>query len=112
MEASSDNSKIAKIVYVLYVVNLLLGVTALVGIIVAYIYRGSSSAMVAEHFRYQIRTFWMGLLYSVIAGLTWTIMIGWLVLIFYVIWLIIRSVKGFKALAENKAPDNVDSWLF
>jgi uncharacterized membrane protein len=40
------------------------------------------------------------------------ILIGWFVLLFWMVWLIIRSVKGMKALDQEKAIDNPTGWFF
>jgi uncharacterized membrane protein len=52
-----------KLVYGLYLVSVLVGLTLLVGLVMAYINRGQVAGTWAEsHYTYQIRTFWIGLL--------------------------------------------------
>jgi uncharacterized membrane protein len=53
----------ARVVYLLYFASLLVGVTSIIGVIIAYVYRADSPEWVATHYRFQIRTFWIGLLY-------------------------------------------------
>ncbi|HEY7761152.1 MAG TPA: hypothetical protein VIA64_17195, partial [Burkholderiales bacterium] len=55
-----------------------------------------------SHFRWQIRTFWWGLLWSVVGGLTTWILIGFLILAATAIWVIYRIVKGWLSLSEGK----------
>ena len=38
------------------------------------------------------------------------ILVGWFVLLFWVLWLIIRSVKGLKALDQNLAIEEPTRW--
>ncbi|MCZ6886016.1 MAG: hypothetical protein O7E53_06625, partial [Alphaproteobacteria bacterium] len=78
--------KTANIVYILYLVGLIVGITSLVGIVMAYVNRGSAPEWVQTHYRYQIRTFWIGLLYSVIGVAAMIILIGWVIIAFTVIW--------------------------
>jgi len=40
------------------------------------------------------------------------ILIGWFLLLLWVVWLIVRSVKGMKALDEEEAIDNPTSCFF
>ncbi|MBN7771074.1 hypothetical protein KUV44_07305 [Marinobacter daepoensis] len=81
------------------------GMTALVGVIINYVklddVRGS---WIEPHFRWQIRTFWIGLLWSVVGMITAMLIIGWFILIGIAIWVIYRTVKGALALNDGKPP--------
>ena len=56
-----------------------------------------------SHFRWQIRTFWWGLFWSVIGfGLIWVFGLGFVVLGVVYIWTIYRVVKGWLKLTERK----------
>jgi uncharacterized membrane protein len=55
-----------------------------------------------SHFRWQIRTFWWGLLWGVIGSVLLLILVGWLVLAVAGIWIIYRIVKGAMYLSENR----------
>ena len=55
-----------------------------------------------SHFRWQIRTFWFGLLWIVIGGILALAVVGFVVLFIAWIWMIYRIVKGWLNLAENK----------
>ena len=105
------DTTMAMVIYALYLASFVLGFTSLIGLVIAYVYKGKGPAWLDEHYRYQIRTFWIGLLYAVISSLLTFILIGFPLLLALAIWLIIRCVKGFKGLQEKRAPSNVDSWL-
>lgn len=95
---------LAVIVYILQALSFFLGgVTGLIGVIVNYIkledVRGS---WVESHFRWQIRTFWIGLLWTVIGIVTTPLIIGWFILLGISIWVIYRIVKGALALNDGK----------
>jgi uncharacterized membrane protein len=55
-----------------------------------------------SHFRWQIRTFWWGLLWAAIGVITFVIVVGWLILAADAIWIIYRIVKGWLALNDAK----------
>ena len=63
-----DNSarQVAFAIYILYLANIFLALTGLVGVVLAYVYRGDGSGWLDSHYRFQIRTFWIGLLYTAI----------------------------------------------
>jgi uncharacterized membrane protein len=100
------------VVYALYLASFVVGFTSVIGVVIAYVYRGKGPAWLDEHYRYQIRTFWIGLLYATVASILVLVAIGIPLLIALVVWLIVRCVKGFRGLQEKRAPDNVDTWLF
>lgn len=102
----------AKIVYILYLVSLIVGFTAIVGVVMAYIYRATAPAWLQSHYQFQIRTFWIGLLYALIGTLLLVFLVGWLVYMFLVIWWIIRCVKGISMLDKKTAYPNPTSWGF
>ncbi|MEO9945958.1 hypothetical protein [Paraglaciecola sp.] len=115
-ELATENSPTtkgnAKIVYILYLVGLLFGITGIVGVVMAYINKDEAPEWLQTHYQFQIRTFWIGALYMFLGSILSIILIGWFIILFWVVWLIIRSVKGLKALELEKAIDNPTSWFF
>lgn len=102
----------AKINYFLLIVSLFSGVTAVIAIIIAYVYRSDCPEWLKSHFDFQIRTFWIGLLYLVVGAITAFIGIGVLILVGAAIWLIVRCVKGIKTLDQQLPhPDPMSWWL-
>lgn len=102
----------AQIVYILYLVGLVIGVTGIIGVVMAYLNRNDAPDWLKTHYQFQIRTFWIGLLYLFIGALLSVILIGYLVLIFWVVWLVVRCVKGLQYLQRNEAHPNPTGWLF
>ena len=102
----------ARIVYILYLVSLVFGVTGIIGVIMAYMYRAEAPEWVATHYRFQIRSFWIGLLYAFLSLLTSIIVVGLLFGVFTFIWWIVRSVKGLKLLTDGEAYDHPTTWLW
>lgn len=110
---SDENStSTAKLIYILYLVSILLGITGLIGVIMAYINKGDAPDWLKTHYQFQIRTFWISLLYSVIGMITLIFIVGYFILLFVLIWYIVRCVKGLKQLDKNAAIENPKSWMF
>jgi len=96
----------------LVLVSLVVGVTAIVGVVMAYLNIGEAPEALKTHYRMQIRTFWIGLLYGVVGVLLSFILIGFAVLAFTAVWIIIRCVKGLKHLERREAYPNPATWLW
>jgi len=108
-----SNTQLALAVYILYFVSYVVGITALVGVVIAHVQIGSTTdPMLRSHYQWQIRTFWIGVLYFVIGVVLCFVLIGILVLLFWFIWTLVRNVKGLLALNENRPIANPTSWLF
>ena len=106
------NSSTAKLVYILYLVGLVFGITGIIGVIVAYVNNDDGPEWLQSHYRFQIRTFWMGLLFMIVGGILLVVMIGWLVYLFWIVWLIIRCVKGLKQLELQQPVQDEKTWMF
>ena len=102
----------AKVIYILLIVSTLVGITGIIALIMAYVYKDESEDWLQTHYRFQIRTFWIGLLYVFIGSMTLTVIFGFLVLLFTFIWMIVRCAKGLKQLEDNQPVKNLESWLF
>ncbi|VAW04204.1 hypothetical protein MNBD_ALPHA01-1350 [hydrothermal vent metagenome] len=113
--AAQDNTtteSTAKIVYILYLVGLVIGLTGIIGVVIAYVNRSDAPDWLKSHYQFQIRTFWIGGLYMLIGALLAFVVIGWLVMLFWVIWLIVRCIKGLKSLDQKEAHPNPTGWMF
>ncbi len=106
------STTIPTIIYVLYLLNFIIPFSALVGVIMAYINKGGEDDFLQSHYQFQIRTFWIGLLYVLVGAFLTVIVIGWLIIFFYIVWLIIRCAKGFKYLGKQQPMPEPTSWMF
>ncbi len=102
----------ANLIYILYLLSLIFGVTSLVGVIMAYVNRGDAPEWVQSHYRFQIRSFWIGLLLGVIGAVTAVFVVGILILVFLFVWWIARCVKGMRYISEGSAHPDPASWMF
>jgi uncharacterized membrane protein len=108
----SDNT-FALAVYVLYGVSYFAsGVSALIGVVIAHMKVVDADPMLQSHYRFQIRTFWIGLAYLAIGVLLCMVLIGIPILVWWFVWSLVRIVKGGLLLVEHKPIANPKSWLF
>src|SRR5262249_44671178 len=65
-------------------------------------------------YQFQLRTFWIGLLYVVVGAVlvTFVPVIGVAILIWWVNWSLVRNIKGLLALNDHKAIQGPASWMF
>jgi uncharacterized membrane protein len=94
---------LTQVVYVLYALSYFAGITAIIGIIINYVKKDDvAGTWLESHFRWQIRTFWFGLLWAVIGAATFFLLIGIAILFANFCWIIYRIVKGWLNLNDNK----------
>jgi uncharacterized membrane protein len=66
------------------------------------VYALQAGTWLESHFRWQIRTFWFGLLWGVIGAALLLVLVGYFVLLADAIWIIYRVVKGWLNLSDNR----------
>lgn len=111
-QSAVSGKQLALIVYILYFVSYFTGITALIGVIIAHVQFASADALLSTHYRFQIRTFWIGILYLAIGIVLTSAVVGIAVLFWWFIWSLVRNVKGVLALNESKPIANPSSWMF
>ena len=93
----------AIVVHALYAAGFLTGFTAIIGLVIAYVKRGEAAGTIyASHFTYAIRTFWIGLAMAFVGILLSIVGIGLLILPLVGIWFIVRVVRAFLSVMDNK----------
>lgn len=100
-----------QVVYFLYIAGMFIGISALVGLVIAYINRGKAGGWVETHYTWQIRTFWIGLLYSFVSVLLMIVGIGFLLIVAVAVWVIVRCILGLQAAGRGEPVRNPESWL-
>ena len=107
-----NDRQIAFVVYILYLVAYLTGITALVGVIIAHVKVGDADSLTRGHYQWQIRTFWIGVLYLIAGAILAFVLIGFAIWLWWFVWSLVRNVKGLLALNEGRAISNPQSWMF
>ena len=100
------------VVYLLYFVGYSTGISALIGVIIAHMKVDDTDPVLRSHYQFQIRTFWIGLLYLAIGIPLCMVVIGFAILAWWFLWSVIRIIRGIVSLNEHKPIANPRSWLF
>lgn len=99
------------VAYALCAASLLTGLSAVAGLILAYVKRADvAQSWQASHYRWLIRTLWIWLLLMAIGGLTSPLRIGWLIIVAASIWLIWRVAKGWLLVRQSRALADPGAW--
>jgi uncharacterized membrane protein len=103
--ADEKNLKtLTMVVYALQAIGFLVGITWIVAVVVDYVKLDEvKGTWLESHLRWQIRTFWWGLLWGAVGLVLFLVVIGYLIWIAAGIWVIYRIVKGWLYLNDNKA---------
>jgi uncharacterized membrane protein len=102
----------AIVVWVLYLSGLVIGITALVGVILAYVKRGELAGTPFEsHMTYAIRTFWISLLGALVGVVLSLVLVGFLILLAVGIWCLYRMIRGLVLALDGRPIPDPTSWL-
>lgn len=104
-QKTEEAKKITLIVYILQCLGFFFGgITFIIGIIINYVKKDEvQDTIYASHFRWQMRTFWFGVLWSFLGGLLAVFLVGIPILMVTTIWLIYRIVRGMMSYRSGKA---------
>ncbi len=87
----------------------LTGWPSIIAVILNYVKRSDARGTWLEsHFRWQIRTFWFGLLWVVLCGVLVVLTLGvgliivWVPLAFVTVWLVYRIARGWLRLGARR----------
>ena len=107
----SDERQIAFVIYLCYLGSFVVQPLSLVGVVMAYVSRDAAPDWLKAHFTYQIRTFWIGLLYLEVSVLLCFVLIGFVLLLAWVAWVVVRCALGIDRILKREPPANPQSWL-
>ncbi|MDX8400196.1 MAG: hypothetical protein R8K20_08095 [Gallionellaceae bacterium] len=94
---------LTQVVYILYALSYFTGITSIVGIIINYVKKDDvAGTWLESHFRWQVRTFWFGLLWAIIGTASMFLLVGFAILFANFCWIIYRIIKGWLNLNDNK----------
>ncbi|MFU0503852.1 DUF4870 family protein [Pseudaminobacter sp. NGMCC 1.201702] len=100
-----------QVIYILYLAGLVIGISGLIGIVLAYFNRGKSEAWIETHYTWLIRTFWIGLLYATVSAVLLLLFIGVFLLFAVAVWFIARCIVGLQALSRGEPIAKPQSWF-
>ena len=100
------------IIGLLYLSSFLLGITIVVGVVLAYVWKGEPHAdWEGSHYAYLIRTFWIGLIGSVISFVLMIVLIGFLLWIAVGVLVVVRCVLSLINAQKQEPMPNPETWL-
>lgn len=122
---ATEDRTMPAVAYALYLLAFATGVTAIIGLIIAYANRDGAGAKMRTHYTFLIRTFWMTIgwwllggflilfgmpLVIVIIGFP-IMMLGGLILAVTGVWYALRCILGVIYLARDEPYPRPQAWL-
>ncbi|MBT5566983.1 MAG: hypothetical protein HOH20_12190 [Rhodospirillaceae bacterium] len=113
--------RLAKLVYMLLLFGLIVSPLAVIGLIIAYVQNDTGPAWLNSHYRFQIRTFWLGFMFvvflismsGVLAEITILATFFSLVLgLCLLVWWLARCIKGYKRASRRLRLDRPEALGF
>ena len=100
------------IISLLYLASPLLGVTAIVGVVLAYVWRGEPHEdWESSHYTYAIHTFWLALIGTVVSLVLMLALIGFLTIVAVGVLALVRSVLSLVNAQRRQAMPSPQTWL-
>lgn len=103
------------IISLLYIGSFLMGITTIIGVILAYVWNGEAhESWQDSHYRYHIRTFWMGFVWTgvaVIGSIITLFLLAWILFPLVAVWFAARAVKSLLAAQKQEPVNNVTTWF-
>jgi uncharacterized membrane protein len=113
------------VVYALYLLGIVNGLTVLLGLVLAYLSRGGAAAGARSHYTFLIRTCWLWLAWVLIGALLLAIgaplslilvglpifALGWIIIGLVHVWFAMRAIVGVIYLARDEPYPRPYSWF-
>lgn len=120
-----EDRTLPAVIYGLYLLGLVNGLTILVGLVIAYMNRDAAGPAMRSHYTFLIKTFWVSIAWFVIAGvlvlfggILSLVLVGipFLMLGLFIwgvvgIWFAVRCIVGLVYLSQGEAYPRPDTWL-
>ena len=123
--AYDEDRTLPAVVYVLYLIGLLNGLTVLIGLVIAYANRDGAGPRMQSHYVFQIRTFWTAIGWWIIGFVLFAwglplsliligvplLMVACAIFALTHIWFALRCVLGLVYLSRGEAYPRPRTWL-
>jgi uncharacterized membrane protein len=111
LEGYSQSTDTAFLVYVLYLMSVITGVTAFIGAGLIFFEQGKKiHPWVQSHYFYQLHTLWKSLVFFMVGFLLAFVYIGIVVLLFSLGWFVARCIRGLILLQQKRPIPNPHTW--
>jgi uncharacterized membrane protein len=99
----ADRKTLVVVCYVLFILGVVNGLTAVAGVIVAHLKRGGSAGTVwHSHYDNMIRVFWISLFAFAVGWVLKLVLIGFVVLGVLAVWYLYRTIRGLILASEAR----------
>jgi uncharacterized membrane protein len=116
-DGAVDDRTMPAVTYALYLLAFATGITAIVGVILAYVNRDTGGAKMRTHYVFLIRTFWMAIGWCVVGAVLFAVglplsivlvglpllALSWAIWALVGVWYAVRLVVGLIYLARGEA---------
>ena len=103
----------ATIISLLYITGFVIGITGLVGFILALVWKDEVAGTWEEsHLQFHIMTFLVGLVVGIIGGILSFVLIGIPILLALAVWILVRSVVALLKAQKHEAIADPKTWFF
>lgn len=107
----SDERQMAFVIYLVYLAALAFPPLSIAGLVLAYVNRETAPDWLKSHHQFQVRTFWIGLLYGGVAFVLCFLLIGLPLMLAAIVWYIVRCALGLDRLLKRQPYPQPESWL-
>lgn len=100
------------IINLLYLASFITGITGIVGVVLAYVWRGEpKAAWEVSHYEYLIRTFWIFLIGTIVGVILTIVLIGIPLLVAVSVLVVVRSVLSLLKAQKQLPMPNPGTWV-
>jgi len=100
------------IISLLYLSSVILGITAIIGLVLAYVWRGEDHPeWQTSHYQYLINTFWIGLIGSVISVILMLLLVGFLLIVAVAVLVVVRCILSLINAQKQQPMPNPGTLL-
>jgi uncharacterized membrane protein len=74
--STSEDRTMPAVCYALYLLAFATGITAIIGVIIAYVQRSTAGPAMHSHYTFLIRTFWLGIVLAIVSCIAGAILMA------------------------------------
>lgn len=123
--STSEDRILPAVVYGLYLIGLVNGLTILIGVIIAYVCRDKAAPRAETHFTFQIYTFWLSIGFWLLGGAMILfgiplslllvgipiVILGGVIVSVVGLWVAVRCIVGLLYVMQGEAYPRPRNWL-
>jgi uncharacterized membrane protein len=101
--ANADQKTLVVVAYVLMILGVINGFTALIAVVIAHVKRSGAAGTIWQgHYDNIILAFWVGLVVFIVGWILMWVLVGFIVLGVLAIWYLYRAIRGLILASEAR----------